>query len=238
MHDRNHFTISSILLYGKEMIYGESSLVSGTWAEYQVEPVEVNQVQQDDAPCEVESDNVKNMWDCLKAHNLKGMGCTLPWSSESNGPFCSSPQEYDSFHTGALAGLYQGTKYIYEVAKCTPGCKRVEYSAKLYKSVPRPDMQDRWKVAIYFAKDRFPVKEQFLIYDNATFLSDFGAYLGLLLGYSILTFYEMFFDLIEYIGRKCNKKERESKRPKSGIEQVKRINEKSGANEVETDNGI
>ena len=44
-------------------------------------------------------------------------------------------------------------------------------------------MQDRWQVSIFFAKDKFPVREQFLIYDNTDFFSDFGAYLGLLLGY-------------------------------------------------------
>ena len=113
----------------------------------------------------------------------------------------------------------------------------MEYSAKLYRSAPNPDLQDRLQVSIYFAKDKFPVKEQFYIYDNATFLSDFGAYLGLLLGYSILTFYEMFFDLIDYISRKCNKRtERDTKRPKSGIKQYETTNEKSGVKEVEANN--
>ena len=105
LHDRNHFTISSIMLYGKEVISVDSSVVSGTWTNYKVEPVEVNNVHQDDNPCESESDNVKDMWDCLKDHNLKGMGCTLPWSSESNGPLCSSPQEsVQQSHFGSRFG--------------------------------------------------------------------------------------------------------------------------------------
>ena len=111
LHDRNHFTVSQINLYGKDVI----SVPSGFWgtsAEYQVEPVEVNHVNQDDEPCESESANVENMWDCLKDHNLKGMGCTLPWSTKNNGSLCSSPTEYDSFHAGTLAGLNQGCNSI------------------------------------------------------------------------------------------------------------------------------
>ena len=107
----------------------------------------------------------------------------------------------------------------------------MEYSARLYKSAPDPGMQDRWQVSIYFAKDKFPVKEQFFIYDNATFLSDFGAYLGLLLGYSILTFYEMFFDLMGYMSQKCNK----TKRPKSDIKHDEVTIQKSVVKEVEAD---
>ena len=112
LHDKNHFTVSQINLYGKEVISAQSSVVSGTWAEYQVEPVEVNHVNQDDDPCESESSNVKIMWDCLKDHNFKGMGCTLPWSSKNVGPLCSTPAEYDLFHAGTLAGLNQGRNSI------------------------------------------------------------------------------------------------------------------------------
>ena len=99
----------------------------------------------------------------------------------------------------------------------------MEYSAKLYRSAPHPGLQDRLQISVYFAKDRFPVKEQFYIYDDATFLSDFGAYLGLLLGYSILTFYEMLFDLFEYVSRKCNNTSEKDtkKRPRSGVKQNK-----------------
>ena len=104
LHDKNHFTPNQILLYGKDVIPVQSNVASGTWSEYQVEPVEVNNVNQDDDPCESESDNVENMWTCLKDHNLKEMGCTLPWSAENLGPSCSSPEEYDSYHARAMAG--------------------------------------------------------------------------------------------------------------------------------------
>ena len=39
---------------------------------------------------------------------------------------------------------------------------------------------------------------------------------------SILTFYDMLFDLVEYVSKKCNhKSEREKKRPKSGSNRPK-----------------
>ena len=247
LHDKNHFTVNTVMLYGKDVISAESSVTSGTWSQYQVEPQVVNLVNQDDDPCEEEVINVKNMWECLKDHNLKGLGCALPWSNNtSGGTLCSTSLEYDLFHTGSMAGTDQDTEYISGVAKCLPGCRRKEYSTKLYRSAPDPSLQDRWQVSIFFAKDKFPVREQFYIYDNTAFFSDFGAYLGLLLGYSILTFYDLLFNLVEYISKKCNQKsEREMKRPKSGskrpesttksVETVETLDENAEKTKVESD---
>ena len=108
LHDMNHFTVNTVMLYGKDVISPPSSVTSGTWSEYQVEPQEVHLVNQDDDPCEEEIGKVKNVWECLKDHNQQGLGCTLPWSNNTGGTLCSSPQEYDSFHTACMAGTNQG----------------------------------------------------------------------------------------------------------------------------------
>ena len=63
---------------------------------------------------------------------------------------------------------------------------------------------------------------------------------------SILTFYDMLFDLVEYVSKKCNpKSEREKRRPKSGsnrpksatksVETVETMDEDVGKIEVEPD---
>ena len=59
-----------------------------------------------------------------------------------------------------IGGLAHNTEYVEKVAKCTPGCKRVEYSAKLHSTAPDAALADQWGLAIFFAKDKFPVKEQ------------------------------------------------------------------------------
>ena len=121
------------------------------------------------------------------------------------GPACSSALEYDMYWAQTLASLEHNTDYIENVARCTPGCKRVEYTAKLFNTAPNSALTDQWELSIFFAKDKFQVKEQFYIYDDANLIADFGGYLGLLLGYSLLGFYDTLMDLCEKLFEKCNR---------------------------------
>ena len=68
------------------------------------------------------------------------------------GPLCSLPEEYDLYWAQSLASLDHNTDYIEGVAKCTPRCKRVEYTAKLFNTAPDPTLTDKWELAIFFAK--------------------------------------------------------------------------------------
>ena len=90
------------------------------------------------------------------------------------------------------------THFVEKEAKCTPGCRRVEYSAKLQGS-GKINLTDQVHLSFYFTKDKFLVKEQFFVYDTANLLADLGGYLGLLLGYSLLGFFDPLMDLIEYV---------------------------------------
>ena len=42
----------------------------------------------------------------------------------------------------------------------------------------------------YYASNKIRVKEEYYTYDSSNLIADFGGYLGLLLGYSILGFYD------------------------------------------------
>ena len=130
------------------------------------------------------------------------------------------PAEYDLYWAYSLASLEHNTDYIENVAKCMPGCKRVEYTAKLFNTAPDPALADQFELSIFFAKDKFPVKEQFYIYDTPNLIADFGGYLGLLLGYSLLGFYDTLMDLFEKMFEKCNRRT-----PGAGKEEYKVKNE-------------
>ena len=90
------------------------------------------------------------------------------------------------FQERTMASLLHDTNYIQNVAGCTPGCKRTEYSAKLFKMSHDPSLTDKFRIALFFSKDMFPVKEHFYVYDGGSLFADVGGYLGLLLGYSVL----------------------------------------------------
>ena len=173
---------------------------------YQIDPIEVHHISQDHEPCTSEEDKITNIWECLTDHIFSKINCTLPWVAEAKNKdahLCSSPEEYDLYHDLTVGSLYTNSEYIENVAMCTPGCKRTEYSSKLQYTIKDPTLSDKWVLRIYFVRDKFPVKEQFYIYGTANLIADFGGYLGLLLGYSLLGFYDSLMDFFEYMYKKC-----------------------------------
>ena len=65
LHDPNHWTTSTLWLYGEEVMAIDSSNAAGTWRRYQVEPTEVTHVNQVNSPCIPEEDNVTNIGECV-----------------------------------------------------------------------------------------------------------------------------------------------------------------------------
>ena len=80
------------------------------------------------------------------------------------------------------------------------------YSAKLVYSGDQPNRPDQFTLRIYYAHDKYPVKNQFYIYSTSNLIADFGGYLGLLLGYSLLGFYDTLVDFFEYARKMCKEK--------------------------------
>ena len=210
LHDPHHFANNHLIMYGQEIISVQTSMVSGTWSQYTIEPLEVNHINQEKEPCISDANKITNIWECLTQHMYSRLNCTLPWDEKAkneNNHLCSSPDEYDLFQVLAIESMNKNSEYIEKIAKCIPGCKRTEYSAKLmYSATGDSSLAGKWELMIYFGRDKFPVKEQFYIYGTANLIADFGGYLGLLLGYSLLGFYDNLVDFFEYLFRKCEKK--------------------------------
>ena len=194
-------------MYGQEIINGQSGMVSGTWSQYTIYPLEVNHINQEKEPCISESNKITNIWDCLTHHIYTRLNCTLPWvekAQNGNIHLCSSPEEYDLFQAIAIQSMNLDSEYIEKVAKCIPQCKRTEYSAKLrFSAAGDPSLAGKWLLRIYFGRDKFPVKEQFFIYGTANLIADFGGYLGLLLGYSLLGFYDTLVGFLVRVFKRC-----------------------------------
>ena len=206
MHDFRHFTISPILLYGKEEINIKSSTVSGTYSQYLVEPTEVNYISQTNEPCISEQGKVMDLWECMTDYIYSKINCTLPWTKEAEKKhmkLCSTPEEYDQYSAGIKNAFYRKSDYIENTAKCIPGCKRNEYSVKLAYSDKYSDKDssklDQFTLRIYFPREKFMIKNQFYIYSTSNLIADFGGYLGLLLGYSLLGFYDTLVDFFGYV---------------------------------------
>ena len=65
------------------------------------------------------------------------------------------------------------------------------------------DIFDANKVELswHIVRGDYEEKKQYLTYDENCFVADFGGYLGLLLGHSVLTFYEWLVLIIERLSQ-------------------------------------
>ena len=201
--------MSVLLLYGKEEIHVKSSTASGKLLAYQVEPFEVNYVSRDQELCIAEDDLATNLWECITEHLHSKIGCILPWNLKkanvTNGHLCSSEEDYLSYHKKTIGWMNTKSEFIENNLKCTPMCNRMAYSAKLVYTQKLRKV-DEFQLKIYYAHDKYPIKTQFYMYSTSNLIADFGGYLGLLLGYSLLGFYDTLADFFEYTRKMCKEK--------------------------------
>ena len=72
---------------------------------------------------------------------------------------------------------------------CLPSCRRSEFSTK-----PLPPVEIEWfdyfSGYFFYATGKYKKKSYYYTYDWSTFVADVGGYMGLLLGHSLLSFYD------------------------------------------------
>jgi hypothetical protein len=82
---------------------------------------------------------------------------------------------------------------------------RIEFDTKLFdKRLEKRDTSESYVFLYYFyASGRYEEKEYYYSYDANSFLADAGGYLGLVLGHSLLSFYDV---MQSGLARLCNRK--------------------------------
>ena len=219
IHYHNHFTCSQLKTYGSELIKVAVKNENSFMLSYEVEPTEVVYLNQEADPCaeDTEGKGIVNIWPCLEDYMETKVNCTLPWLSDKP-PLCTTPFGYKQYINAYAKILHFETHNFTQTANCKPSCKRVEYLVKQFARYPKlhaktyeylgkdETFHNALQVDFFFGKDRFTTREQYYTYDFQNLLADFGGYLGLLLGYSLLGFYDTLSGIIKKVFDKCNRK--------------------------------
>ena len=166
--------------------------LEGVQHEYEVYRLETHVVDQENEPCltlePVDFDK------CIDDYVSSKMNCTLPWidNTISAGlPFCSQSEEYDRFWNISLMILSSSEKDISSMTGCKPSCTRMVYASKhVYTQKSNVLTEKTMTVTLEYASNRFLTREQYYTYDYPDLIADFGGFLGLLLGHSILSLYD------------------------------------------------
>ena len=195
IHDRNNLIIASSKIYGSDRLKFDFNTLLTNFYEYEVIATETTFIDQENDPCIAEEDSEKeNVFQCLEKYKDSLFNCMLPWryeKVEEGLPLCSHPEEFDQWET-TFSKYYTNPHSIEKEAKCSPTCRRFAYSTKLYQQARLTQLSDSVKLSFFYNQYEVPVREHVWAYDWVNLVSDFGGWLGILLGYSILGFYNTF----------------------------------------------
>ena len=129
---------------------------------------------------------------CLQHHIENKIGCQLPWNNGSvDFPRCTESGHYKTFLKiyDEIAKLTEQS--IAERTGCLAACQRNEFTVNIVNRAERPSKPGGHFTGYFFyASGRYVEKTYFYVYDWIHLLADLGGYMGLLLGYSLLTMYD------------------------------------------------
>ena len=97
-------------------------------------------------------------------------------------------------------------KELYEETGCMAKCQRKEWEIrKIFddRSEANVSQIGMW---MYYANGRYRIGSQLYTYDFNTYVADFGGYLGLLLGYSIVSFFDKAQEIFNHFKKKAENK--------------------------------
>ena len=188
--------------YGSELIRYTPDKNNRLHETYEITSDEVTYIAKDNEHCnECYNINEVDFDHCFLEHVSSQMNCTLPWktlNASLETPLCMYPGENKHFMNivPLIYGLDEET--IFKVTGCMPCCTRNEISAKLVSTdiidknhqYYYKDVDNYLIMMFYYANNKIRVKEEYYTYDISNLIADFGGFLGLLLGYSILGLYD------------------------------------------------
>jgi hypothetical protein len=130
---------------------------------------------------------------CTDMYIEKHLGCSLPWQKQNYyaHPTCNETWQYEKLYNLKQESAYMDDSEIFENMGCLSSCKKTKYilnplSGLVTKNKYSPN---RFKIKLFFSSGRYNEKTQYWIYDMNNLIADIGGYLGLLLGYSLLSLY-------------------------------------------------
>ena len=196
IHDRNHYIHNAIYKYGSDYSYTSlNGRNKSRMVLYEVQKEVVNYMNDERTPCQSKL-REEEINTCIQHHIENRMGCQLPWHNRSTTlPRCIEFEQYEEF----LKSYYQISSLneasIAEVTGCLPSCRRNEFKLKAVSQMDMPSLigQQHFFGGIFFyPSGAYKEKVYYYTYEFSDYIADIGGYMGLLLGCSILSFYDGF----------------------------------------------
>ena len=120
--------------------------------------------------------------DCINELYMKMMNCSFPWIENHSLPKCESKQDLATLINLITSGNETVASEYKKMDCSVPNCVKIHWEAFNSKN-----HDEKFKIELYFETWDVSTISEYRLYGMTNFLSDFGGYLGLLLGYSLLS---------------------------------------------------
>ena len=153
----------------------------------------MNALDQPSERCTIET-RTPNTSGCIADFIEKQLGCsiTIHSSGSSTMPPCNSSSQFKNLKEIQYKLAYSDANTIYKMTGCLAACQRYEYQRYGFRSrTSRPchtaqcDYYLRFRISHGTEEER----TQYYRYEFNSFIADVGGYMGLLLGFSMLSIY-------------------------------------------------
>ncbi len=134
---------------------------------------------------------------CIDRYLEGKVGCSsVLQTTERRKPLCRSNEDYSRWAEFAQKIVMAiSENEVYDLTGCISPCEKYEYTLSAdhdLRHYPYNNATDTHRfvwLEVYFRNGRYPVKEQYYIYDENSLVADIGGYLGLLLGHSLYSIF-------------------------------------------------
>ena len=129
-----------------------------------------------------------SLTECLKDFIFKEVGCTLHWFQYNELPICSTKMEIK--RTQDLFDMIQTTPWtnLTVLTGCLQKCRSMKYEIAF---ITKENIlwEKEWISEVFIQPNAASMEEvvEYLVYGVGDFIGDLGGYLGLFLGWSILS---------------------------------------------------
>ena len=150
----------------------------------------VKKLSTKDRPCREEESY--SFTSCLRSYIQRTSGCSVQWfhdlyEEESNCPVENLEALYDLLIWARETTMAS----LSAVTGCLPRCQVTQFGLEK-KSETRINWATNWTSSVYLEPKTsfYETQEEYYSYGTGNFLGDVGGYLGLLLGWSVLTIFQ------------------------------------------------
>ena len=170
------------------MIKENTSLVTV----HEVQKKEVTYLDDDRTPCQIEP-RTEELSTCIQQYIESNMKCQLPWHNQSTTlSKCTTSNQYEEFLNKYLLISSQDEASIAKVTGCLPSCRRNEFEVKVVNRIEMPPENGQFYFSglFYYPSGSYIEKSYYYTYELGDYIADVGGYVGLMLGYSLINFYD------------------------------------------------